>query len=200
MTSVASNNHNSCMPNATYRLSLKDMVYELRAICPIKKEEQIFISYINPLQPRTVRQESLQSSYRFTCRCPCCSLSSPESARSDFRRNLLQTNWVSRDGNDDARLKAWAKDMSLPDDHIISESMFLINVMAEERFIDRRICKLHYPRLVKAYCALKDTANARLWAGRAALIATVANGEDFGWSKVADSPESTSWWGLRKRR
>jgi hypothetical protein len=90
------------MPNATYRLPLKDMVYELRTICPIKKGEQIFISYINPLQPRSVRRESLQSSYRFTCKCPCCSLPSPESARSDFRRNLLQTNWMSRDENDDA--------------------------------------------------------------------------------------------------
>ena len=107
---------------------------------------------------------------------------------------------MGRDENDDAKLKAWAKDKSLPDNYIISESMFLINMMTEERLLDRRICKLHYPRLVKAYCALKDAANAKIWARRAALIATLANGEDLGWSKVAESPESTDWWGLRKRK
>jgi hypothetical protein len=104
------------MPNATYRLPLKDMAYELRAICPIKKGEQIFISYIDPLQPRSDRRKRLQSSYRFACKCTCCSLPSLELARSDIGRSLLLMKWENRDENDDARLKAWAKDMSLPDD------------------------------------------------------------------------------------
>ena len=183
------------MPNATYRFLLKNMMYELCAICPIKKGEQIFILYINPLQPRRGR---LQSSYRFTCNCPCCSFPSPESANSDVGRQLLLMNWANDDADDDAELKAWTKDMSLPDDYVISESMFFINIMTAEHFVDPRICKLHYPRLVKAFCALKDAANATLWAKRAALMATIANGEDFGWGKVADSPQSTDWWGLRK--
>ena len=186
------------MPNATYRFLLKNMVYEICAICPIKKGEQIFISYINPLQPRSARRGRLQSSYRFTCNCPCCSLPSPESANSDVGRQLLLMNWANGDADDDAELKAWTKDMPLPDDYVISESMFFINIMTAEHFVDPRICKLHYPRLVKAFCALKDAANATLWAKRAALMATIANGEDFGWGKVADSPQSTDWWGLRK--
>ena len=133
-----------------------------------------------------------------TCNCPCCSLPSPESANSDVGRQLLLMNWANDDADDDAELKAWTKDMPLPDDYVISESMFFINIMTAEHFVDRRICKLHYPRLVKAFCALKDAANGTLWAKRAALMATIANGEDFGWGKVADSPQSTDWWGLRK--
>ena len=101
--------------------------------------------------------------------------------------------------NDDAELKAWAKDMSLPDDHIITESMKFINMMVLEDFVDEGICMLHYLQLVKAYCALKDAANAKIWAKRVALIVIAFDGEDFGWSKVVDSPESTTWWGLRKK-
>jgi hypothetical protein len=175
-------------------------MYELRAVCPIKKGEQIFISYNSPLQPRSIRREHMQSFYGFICRCPCCSLPSLESARSDIRRNLLRMNLEKGYGDDDdADLKAWAKDMSLPDDHIITESMKFINMMVLENLVYYQTYRLHYPRLVKAYCALKDAANAKLWAKRMALIVTAFHGEDVGWSKVADSPESTEWWGLRKR-
>jgi hypothetical protein len=44
-------------------------------------------------------------------------------------------------GTTTPRLKAWAKDMSLPDDHIITESMKFINMMILERF--RRQRHLH---------------------------------------------------------
>ena len=175
-------------------------MYELRAICPIKKGEQIFISYNSPVQTRSARRKHMQSSYGFMCECPCCSLPSLESARSDVRRNLLHMNLVKGYGDDDADLKAWAKDMSLPDDHIITESMKFINLMVFEDLVNNDICMLHYPRLVKAYCALKDAANAKLWAKRAALIVTASHGEDLGWNKVADLPESTDWWGLRERK
>ena len=86
----------------------------------------------------------------------------------------------------------------VPDDHIITESMKFINMMVLNDFVEERICMLHYPRLFKAYCALKDVANAKIWAKRMALMAIASNGEDFGWGKVVDSPESTDWWGLRK--
>lgn len=143
----------------------------------------------------------MQSLYGFTCKCPCCSLSPTESARSDVRRNLLRTNLATGYTDDDADLKAWAKDISLPDDYIITESMKFINMMVLEDLVYYETCKMHYPRLVKAYCALKDAANAKLWAKRMALTVITFNfGDDFGWSKVADSPESTDWWGLRKRK
>lgn len=45
----------------------------LRALNPIKKDEQIFISYINNTERRETRQSSLQDGYFFTCNCAKCS-------------------------------------------------------------------------------------------------------------------------------
>ena len=45
----------------------------LKALNPIKKDEQIFISYINNTERRATRQSSLQEGYFFTCNCAKCS-------------------------------------------------------------------------------------------------------------------------------
>ena len=174
-------------------------MYELRALCPIKKGEQIFISNIPYLWSRLNRQEHLKSSYDFTCSCPSCSLPPSEISRSDIRRNLLDKQGSRGNPNDDSMLNTWIEDISLPDDHVISQSLKFVDIMNAEGIVDEQVCKLHYPRLSKAYCALKDVENARLWAMRAAQIITAVDGDDYSWNKVADSPESTDWWGRRKR-
>ncbi|KAF8346579.1 hypothetical protein F5887DRAFT_1073256 [Amanita rubescens] len=190
-------NH-SCSPNATCRWILKDIMYELRALRPIKKGEQIFISYVPLLQSCSDRQEKLQSQYNFACSCPSCSLPPSEISRSDIRRNLL--NMAIGDPNDDSVLNAWIEDISLPDDDAIAFSLKIVNIMNAEGFVDEQVCKLHYPRLSKAYCALKDAENAKLWAKRTAQIITAEDGDDHGWNKVADSPQSTDWWVVGRGR
>ncbi|KAF8346577.1 SET domain-containing protein [Amanita rubescens] len=191
-------NH-SCSPNATCRWILKDIMFELRALRPIKKGEQIFISYIYLLQSRSDRQEHLQSSYAFACTCPSCSLPPSGISHSDIRRNLLENRGTIGDPNDASILNTWIKDISLPDDHVIGHSLKFVDIMNAEGFVDEQVCELHYPRLAKAYCALKDAENAKLWAKRTAQIVMAIYGDDYGWNKVADSPESTDWWGRRKR-
>lgn len=62
-------NH-SCTPNATVIFDGRRM--ELRALDHISKDEQIFISYIDPTQPTSIRQEELSSRYFFTCECEKC--------------------------------------------------------------------------------------------------------------------------------
>ena len=101
--------------------------------------------------------------------------------------------------NDDSALSAWIEDTSLPDNHIIAQSMEIINIMYSEGLVDRDICDAHYTRLVKAYCALKDAKNAKIWANRMALTHIAIYGDDHGWKKVADSPELTDWWGLGRK-
>lgn len=101
--------------------------------------------------------------------------------------------------NDDSALSAWIEDTSLPDNHIIAQSMEIINIMYSEGLVDRDICDAHYPRLVKAYCALKDAKNAKIWANRMTLTFIAIYGDDHGWKKVADSPELTDWWGLGRK-
>ena len=175
-------------------------MYELRALRPIKKGEQIFISYIPLLQSCSDRREDLRSRYNFACTCPSCSLSPSEISRGDVRRNLLDIRGTIDNPNDESMLNAWIEDVSLPDDHVIAYSLKFVDIMNAEGFVDEQVCRLHYPRLSKAYCALKDAENAKLWAKRTAQIITAIHGDDYGWNKVADSPESTEWWGRRKRR
>jgi hypothetical protein len=62
-------NH-SCTPNATIMFDGRRI--ELRALDRIAKDGQIFISYIDPTQARSVRQEELQSRYFFMCECGKC--------------------------------------------------------------------------------------------------------------------------------
>ena len=195
-----SDNHYSCSPNATYRWVLNDLMYELRALRRIKEGEEICISYVNYLRSHSARQEHLQSSYAFTCRCSGCSLPPSEIPRNDIRRGLLELSRVNEDVNEDSMLNVWCENASLPDDYVISNTMKLVNILEEERLIHEYICKMYYSRLTKAYCALRDAKNAKLWAKRTALMVTAADGDDMGWNKVADSPESTDWWGRRKRR
>lgn len=45
---------------------------ELRALNRIEKDEQIFISYIDPTQSRDTRREELRARYFFTCECEKC--------------------------------------------------------------------------------------------------------------------------------
>jgi hypothetical protein len=47
---------------------------ELRAVHPLAKGAEAFISYINPLSVRSSRQEQLRSRYGFECQCEMCAL------------------------------------------------------------------------------------------------------------------------------
>jgi hypothetical protein len=97
-------------------------------------------------------------------------------------------------------LNTWIEDISLPDNHVIAQSLKFVDIMNAEGIVDKDVCKLHYPRLFKAYCALKDADNAKLWARRTAQMITAIYGDGDGWHTAADSPELTNWWGCRKRR
>jgi hypothetical protein len=63
-------NH-SCNPNAS--VMFDGRIVSLRALDSIKKDEQIFISYIDCTSSRSTRQEELKDHYFFTCKCEKCS-------------------------------------------------------------------------------------------------------------------------------
>ena len=62
-------NH-SCTPNAGIMFDGRSVT--LRALNPIKKDEQIFISYIDSTSRKETRQAELQEHYFFTCNCSKC--------------------------------------------------------------------------------------------------------------------------------
>ncbi|CZT45736.1 uncharacterized protein RSE6_06073 [Rhynchosporium secalis] len=66
---LARANH-SCDPNAF--IVFDSNTVSLRALRPIKLEEQIFISYVDPTEDIILRQSRLKERYFFTCKCPRC--------------------------------------------------------------------------------------------------------------------------------
>ena len=62
-------NH-SCSPNAA--ISFSGRTISLRSLNKIKSGEQIFISYIDPVQARETRRAELKERYFFTCECDVC--------------------------------------------------------------------------------------------------------------------------------
>lgn len=62
-------NH-SCSSNAVIMFDGRRV--SLRALNEIKQGEQIFISYVDPTQPREMRRAELQERYFFLCKCEKC--------------------------------------------------------------------------------------------------------------------------------
>jgi hypothetical protein len=63
-------NH-SCSPNAKVLIAPNGML-SVRALKPIQKDEEIMISYVDPLKSRDERREYLKGTFCFLCRCARC--------------------------------------------------------------------------------------------------------------------------------
>jgi hypothetical protein len=81
-------NH-SCDPNAY--LIMDGAQVSIRTLRPIKKDKEIFISYIDTTNPFHKRQEELQSRWFFTCRCAKCQ-NGPTSQEDNWMVPAMMTN------------------------------------------------------------------------------------------------------------
>lgn len=192
-------NH-SCSNNAIFSWDMLSFTEELRAVRAIGKGEEICISYGGHYQshPRASRQTNLLM-YNFTCNCPTCALPEEESKKSDAQRAIIQkTAEKDLDGfnlNGDLDILLWCMDHSQPKDKIIKRCLTMLDMMDQEGIYPE--CWLYYSKLCKAYCALEDADNARLWAKKAAARMRGEHGCDGGFDAVAEKPEETMCWGLR---
>ncbi|KAJ8098347.1 hypothetical protein POJ06DRAFT_149856 [Lipomyces tetrasporus] len=82
-TSVSLINH-SCDPNAVIVFD-KNMLM-VRAVRPIKKGEEIYITYTDNAMPMPRRKEALRTQYFFDCQCTACC---PPSLKPDPRNDFL---------------------------------------------------------------------------------------------------------------
>ena len=96
-------NH-SCSPNAT--IVFNGRTIALQALSEIKAEEQIFISYVDPIQPRDFRRQELRERYFFTCQCTVCQLNETpyqttlrlnNTSASSTKREHLSLLWWNED-------------------------------------------------------------------------------------------------------
>jgi hypothetical protein len=71
-------NHN-CYPNVSIDYPQRNSQYKItvRAIRDIKKDEQLFETYVNPRWNKETRQTYLDKSYLFTCKCERCETDGP---------------------------------------------------------------------------------------------------------------------------
>ena len=63
-------NH-SCSPNAKVLIAPNGML-SVRALKPIRKDEEILISYVDPSRSRDARREYLKNTFCFLCQCNRC--------------------------------------------------------------------------------------------------------------------------------
>ncbi|KAG5643172.1 hypothetical protein DXG03_001376 [Asterophora parasitica] len=202
---IVSRLNHSCLPNAEYKWDLLSLALYVRAVRPIKKDEQICISYCDLLQPRAQRRKELQLKYSFKCDCPSCSLPDDKSAQSDARRkDLLKSRRGLTDTKDflgiyETQLEKWVADPSIPENFLLTRSEDCLLMMEFEGVYDEGVWFMHAEILAKVLCALEKRTDAVFLAEKAAAMSKAFTGKDGGWGKVAEAPEKTAWWGRRKR-
>jgi SET domain-containing protein len=67
---IATRMNHSCDPNITYRVVGNELVF--KTLKPIKKNEELFDSYIDYNLPKKERQDLLLKRYGFHCTCTKC--------------------------------------------------------------------------------------------------------------------------------
>ena len=67
---IATRMNHSCDPNITYRVVGNELVF--KTLKPIKKNEELFDSYIDYNLPKEERQKLLLTRYGFQCKCTKC--------------------------------------------------------------------------------------------------------------------------------
>ncbi|KAI1108870.1 hypothetical protein F5Y14DRAFT_434446 [Nemania sp. NC0429] len=80
-------NHD-CRPNLAFFID-QNLTHYTHAVRDIKPGEELTISYVDPLEARSVRQERTRNSFGFSCGCSHCSLLKNESDASDSRLLII---------------------------------------------------------------------------------------------------------------
>ncbi|TFK71977.1 hypothetical protein BDN72DRAFT_836904 [Pluteus cervinus] len=202
-------NH-SCVRNAQVTWSLQEWSWRVWALQPIKKGDEITISYVPPDLPRLARQQILRDNYSISsCICSCCSLPPALVKQSDENRIRLNhytpPQWYM-DGLPDIELEEAARDLD-PDyrklKEIIIESTMWMELMDQEKCWIAPVTGFHSQRLVKAWSALgpKGRSMAVKMARRAQVLERACLGmrSDGGWEAVLRDIEASDWWDKARR-
>ena len=109
----------------------------LRAIMPIKKGEEVTITYGDMLESRDQRREFLLKSSKFNCDCSACASWTPESDQHRMMIKAIRRN-IKPSSFDDSKLLAWVEDPTKPDDLIVAECHSVLSLYdAEQCYPDR---------------------------------------------------------------
>ena len=79
-----------CRPNVGYYFDPSTLTHQAHALRDINPGEELTITYINPSQTRSERQDKLHRHWGFRCTCTSCLQSRPLTDASDSRIALIE--------------------------------------------------------------------------------------------------------------
>eukprot|EP00927_Polykrikos_kofoidii_P040386 TRINITY_DN34537_c0_g2_i2.p1 TRINITY_DN34537_c0_g2~~TRINITY_DN34537_c0_g2_i2.p1 ORF type:complete len:337 (+),score=57.12 TRINITY_DN34537_c0_g2_i2:59-1012(+) len=161
---TASIMNHSCAPNAFHHFDEKRNLEVVYAMRPIKRNDEITISYIDTMQVRADRQEQLKDTYGFECRCEACAMPEEKREVSDQRRGRIAAL--------NQEIKAFSAMGKC--DAVVENSEELVETIDKE-FGDPSYKGDAYHVAFKALWHAKDKKKARVWAskGYKCLLATM---------------------------
>jgi len=115
----------------------------------IKKGDEIFISYVGPLDPTATRQADL-ASYGFQCTCASCSSPGFDHLQQKVHDRVFQLS---------ESIDKWIQDRSLPEDHVINPALDLLSLMQKNGLYTKSIYELNLSTLFRCYSAIGDYPN-----------------------------------------
>ncbi|TFK59219.1 hypothetical protein BDN72DRAFT_625806 [Pluteus cervinus] len=200
-------NH-SCTPNAVYGWSLHDWCWTVYAVTPIKKGEEVFISYTTNTLPRRYHLEELQTKYGMNpCRCPSCSqISEREIGISDANKHkiisFLPPRWYmdgDYTGKHDPDLNEAIRRPGPNKENLrrlLKKSQDWMDLVQKERCWEIQIVGLHGRRLVKGYLALGDEAREKVHdvIKMIRVLEILWKMKEPGWTEVLARMDETRWW------
>ncbi|TFK71976.1 hypothetical protein BDN72DRAFT_957695 [Pluteus cervinus] len=186
-------NH-SCTPNAQVTWSLLEWSWRVWALQPIKKGDEITISYIPLDLSRFARQDILRDNYAISpCICPSCLLPPAQGKQSDENRKRLNEfappQWYV-DRRPDIELQEAARSLD-PErrrlKEIIKESTMWMDLMDHEKCWVTTVIEFHSQRLVKAWLAMGGRSMAMKTVKKAQALerACLGLGSGSGWAAIS---------------
>ncbi|XP_039139389.1 protein SET DOMAIN GROUP 41 [Dioscorea cayenensis subsp. rotundata] len=135
----------------------------VRSIKPIKKDEEVCITYVDLLQPKVARHADLWSKYRFVCACVRCSASPQQYVDRVISSDLRTLN--SCDDDVDTKLKELADFLDQVIDKYLEDGNSQVccemveSMLLSESFGDKHKFKLHpfHHLSLSAYISLSST-------------------------------------------
>lgn len=88
-------NH-SCDPNILPRWDEESFSVEISTSKPVKAGDELFVTYIIPLQKRRERRAELLMKYKFECQCAWCGLDDEASAKKDEERERMAAAFLKQ--------------------------------------------------------------------------------------------------------
>ncbi len=174
------------------------LTHYVYAVRPIKKDEELTISYAPPLRLHADRQQYFQSTFQFTCSCPRCS---PETHSHHPHRTIEDSDKATQDIIAlQWALGQWTSNTTAS----IKKAEMLVKLYKEEgldAFLDDA-----YGHAALMYNSVGSVRGAKKYAKLAAEASKLKYGFDGAgldkareWEGIARDPKGHGSWGRRKK-